>query len=109
MVGHTGVWEATVRAVETIDACLGRIVDVLEAATRRDSVGPAPPGARRTTGTPTRCVTPTAKPVTAHSLNPVPVPSWMVAASGRTLHDGVLADVAPTLLELAGLSPLGRG
>ena len=42
-------------------------------------------------------------PVTAHSLNPVPFLLAGRSAAGRTVHDGVLADVAPTLLELAGL------
>ncbi len=42
-------------------------------------------------------------PVTAHSLNPVPVLLAGRAADGRRLHDGVLADVTPTILELAGL------
>jgi 2,3-bisphosphoglycerate-independent phosphoglycerate mutase len=42
-------------------------------------------------------------PVTAHSLNPVPFLLAGRAAAGRTLRDGVLADVAPTLCELAGL------
>jgi 2,3-bisphosphoglycerate-independent phosphoglycerate mutase len=42
-------------------------------------------------------------PVTAHSLNPVPIVIAGDAVRGRRLHDGVLADVAPTILELAGL------
>ena len=43
-------------------------------------------------------------PVTAHSLNPVPLLGrWAGPSRGRTLRDGVLADVAPTILELAGL------
>ncbi len=42
-------------------------------------------------------------PVTAHSLNPVPLLAVGRAFAGRTLRDGVLADVAPTILELAGL------
>jgi 2,3-bisphosphoglycerate-independent phosphoglycerate mutase len=41
-------------------------------------------------------------PVTAHSLNPVPIVMVGSAVAGRRLHDGVLADVAPTILELAG-------
>ena len=99
MVGHTGVWDATVRAVETVDACLGRIVDVLgpldasgallaitadhgNADAMRDAAG---------------------SPVTAHSLSPVPFLLAGRAVAGRSLRDGVLADVAPTLLELAGL------
>ena len=44
-------------------------------------------------------------PVTAHSLNPVPLLLAGRAVAGRRLRDGVLADVAPTLLELAGLPP----
>jgi 2,3-bisphosphoglycerate-independent phosphoglycerate mutase len=42
-------------------------------------------------------------PMTAHSLNPVPVLAAGRAFDGRTLHDGVLADVAPTILEIAAL------
>src|ERR687890_811303 len=42
-------------------------------------------------------------PVTAHSLNPVPILAAGAAVAGRSLRDGVLADVAPTILELAGL------
>ena len=57
-----------------------------------------------TTATPTSCATPTGRPVTAHSLNPVPfVLVGRAAARPRASRDGVLADVAPTLLELAGL------
>ena len=44
-------------------------------------------------------------PVTAHSLNPVPLVLVGRATDGRELADGVLADVAPTLLEVAGLAP----
>jgi 2,3-bisphosphoglycerate-independent phosphoglycerate mutase len=44
-------------------------------------------------------------PITAHSLNPVPIVIAGPAVAGRRLRDGVLADVAPTLLELAGLAP----
>jgi 2,3-bisphosphoglycerate-independent phosphoglycerate mutase len=44
-------------------------------------------------------------PITAHSLNPVPIVIAGHAVAGRALRDGVLADVAPTLLELAGLEP----
>ena len=46
--------------------------------------------------------------VTAHSLNPVPFVLVGAAAAGLTLRDGVLADVAPTLLELVGV-PLAEG
>jgi len=45
--------------------------------------------------------TPEGAPVTAHSLNPVPIVLAGRAVAGRSVHDGVLADVAPTILELA--------
>ena len=101
MVGHTGDWDGTVRAVETVDACIGRIVEALAPLEASGALlvitadhGNAdqlrdPDGAR----------------VTAHSLNPVPVLFAGAAIAGRALHDGVLADVAPTICELAGLPP----
>jgi 2,3-bisphosphoglycerate-independent phosphoglycerate mutase len=46
---------------------------------------------------------PDGNPITAHSLNPVPFVLIGRAAAGVRLHDGVLADVAPTLLQFAGL------
>jgi 2,3-bisphosphoglycerate-independent phosphoglycerate mutase len=98
MVGHTGVWDATVEAVEFVDACLGHIVAALPAAgllaitadhgnadELRDAKGAN---------------------MTAHSLNPVPLVLVGRAAEGKRLDDGVLADVAPTLLALAGLPPV---
>ena len=48
---------------------------------------------------------PDGSPITAHSLNPVPILVAGPAVEGRSLVDGVLADVAPTILELAGLPP----
>ena len=61
MVGHTGVWDATVRACEVVDGCLGRVVDAV--ASGGASVGPARCCAsRRTTATPTRCATRPASP-----------------------------------------------
>jgi 2,3-bisphosphoglycerate-independent phosphoglycerate mutase len=106
MVGHTGVWAATIRAVETVDACLGRIVAVLDA---RDAAAPDGPGSLLAItadhGNADAMHDADGNPVTAHSLNPVPFLLDGRAVAGRTLHDGVLADVAPTLLELAGLAP----
>jgi 2,3-bisphosphoglycerate-independent phosphoglycerate mutase len=104
MVGHTGVWEAAVRAVETIDACLGRIVAALD---DRDAAHPDDPGSLLAVtadhGNADEMRDAAGNPVTAHSLNPVPFLLRGRVATGRSLHDGVLADVAPTLLELAGL------
>ncbi|MFL5757447.1 MAG: 2,3-bisphosphoglycerate-independent phosphoglycerate mutase [Chloroflexota bacterium] len=106
MVGHTGVWDAAVTAVETIDACLGRVVGALDAvgSLQPNEVGPvllitADHGnadEMRDAG---------GRPVTAHSLSRVPIVIVGKAVVARQLHDGVLADVAPTILELAGLGP----
>jgi 2,3-bisphosphoglycerate-independent phosphoglycerate mutase len=105
MVGHTGRWQPTIAAVECVDRCLGRVV---EAVLERDRLGGAGggPGALL-------CVTAdhgnadvmrdeAGRPVTAHSLSPVPIVMAGAVVRGRRLHDGVLADVAPTLLELMG-------
>ncbi|MCI0344632.1 MAG: 2,3-bisphosphoglycerate-independent phosphoglycerate mutase, partial [Chloroflexi bacterium] len=103
MVGHSGDWEATIRACEAVDAGLGRIVAALalDGDPRSDAllVVTADHGnadaLRESDGS----------PITAHSLNPVPVVIAGNVVAGRSLRDGTLADVAPTLLELAGLPP----
>ena len=100
MVGHTGVWPATIQAVETVDASLGRIV----AALALDD--PASSSLLIVTadhGNADSMRMPDGSPITAHSLNPVPILIAGRAIEGRALGGGVLADVAPTLLELAGL------
>jgi 2,3-bisphosphoglycerate-independent phosphoglycerate mutase len=109
MVGHTGHWGPTIAAVEYVDACLGQVA---AAVLERDRIGAEDggPGALF-------CVTADhgnadvmrdaeGRPVTAHSLSPVPIVLAGTVMRGRRLHDGVLADVAPTLLELMGDSPL---
>jgi 2,3-bisphosphoglycerate-independent phosphoglycerate mutase len=94
MVGHTGVIPAAVRAVETVDACLGEVVAAVEATG----------GACVVTADHGNCdhmLEPDGSPNTAHSLNPVPL---LVTAEGVALRDhGILADVAPTILELLGI------
>jgi 2,3-bisphosphoglycerate-independent phosphoglycerate mutase len=97
MVGHTGVEAAAIKAVETVDACLGRLIDAVT------EVG----GAMLVTADHGNCelmLDPeTGGPHTAHTTNPVPC--FLVGAeSGARLHDGKLADVAPTLLRLLGLA-----
>ena len=105
MVGHTNVWEATVHALETIDACLGRVVGALDA---QDALDPAGTGSLLIVtadhGNAEVMRDADGHPVTAHSLNPVPIVVVGRAVDGRSLHDGVLADVAPTICELAGLA-----
>jgi 2,3-bisphosphoglycerate-independent phosphoglycerate mutase len=94
MVGHTGVIEAAVKAVETVDACLG---DVVEAVQKTG-------GALVITadhGNADHMLEPDGSPNTAHSLNPVPL---IVTVEGAALRDGgILADVAPTVLALLGV------
>jgi 2,3-bisphosphoglycerate-independent phosphoglycerate mutase len=91
MVGHTGVIPAAVKAVETVDECLGRVVEAVHASG----------GACVITADHGNCdnmLEPDGSPNTAHSLNPVP---FIVTAEGASLDgDGILADVAPTILEL---------
>ena len=98
MVGHTGVLAAAIRAVEAVDAGLGRIADAVAAQG----------GALLVTADHGNCETmrdgENGGPHTAHTLNLVPVLlSAGPGASGVTLRDGRLADLAPTLLELLGL------
>jgi 2,3-bisphosphoglycerate-independent phosphoglycerate mutase len=91
MVGHTGVIGAAVKAIEAVDACLGEVVRAVQASG----------GALIITadhGNADNMLEPDGAPNTAHSLNQVPV---IVTIDGVTLeHGGVLADVAPTVLEL---------
>jgi 2,3-bisphosphoglycerate-independent phosphoglycerate mutase len=106
MVGHTGVWSATVAAVEVLDTCLARVVAAVEAVEARDPDGP---GAfliiTADHGNADEMHDPTGAVVTAHSLNPVPIVAIGRRAKGRSLRDGVLADVAPTILAVGGLAP----
>jgi 2,3-bisphosphoglycerate-independent phosphoglycerate mutase len=104
MVGHTGVWDATVAALEALDPCLGRIVDAVADV---ESADPTGPGAvlliTADHGNADDEIDAAGNPITKHSLNPVPLLATCRAIAGRRLADGVLADVAPTILELAGL------
>jgi 2,3-bisphosphoglycerate-independent phosphoglycerate mutase len=104
MVGHTGVWGATVAALGVIDRCLGRIAGAMAAV---EAAEPGGPGAvlfvTSDHGNADDMRDDAGDPVTKHSLNPVPLLGVGRSLAGRTLRDGVLADVAPTILELAGL------
>ncbi len=98
MVGHTGVFEAAVKAVETVDTCVGRIVDALQAVQGQLLIiadhGNAERMADPATGS----------PYTAHTTNHVPCILVSREHQHDHLQDGVLADVAPTLLHLLGMS-----
>jgi 2,3-bisphosphoglycerate-independent phosphoglycerate mutase len=93
MVGHTGVIEAAVKAVETVDECLATVVEAVHAKG----------GACVITADHGNCdhmLEDDGSPNTAHSLNPVPL---IVTADVAALRDGgILADVAPTVLALLG-------
>jgi 2,3-bisphosphoglycerate-independent phosphoglycerate mutase len=93
MVGHTGVIPAVVRAVETTDQCLGRVVEAVERA-GGVSLVIADHGNAET------LIQEDGSPHTAHTTNPVPV---ILTAPDAHLRDGELGDVAPTILALLGL------
>ena len=98
MVGHTGSLEATVAAIETVDACVGRVV---EATIARGGalIVTADHGNAEEMRDPS-----TGAPHTAHTNYPVPLLVVGEAFRGRELRDGGrLADIAPTLLEMIGL------
>ena len=104
MVGHTGLWDATLEALAAVDACLGRVVAAVESVEAADLDGPgASLAITADHGNADDLRDADGKPVTAHSLNPVPFLVLGRSMADRTLANGVLADVAPTILELAGL------
>lgn len=97
MVGHTGVFDAVVKAIETIDSCVARVVEAVKETggvmflcadhgNAEELIDPA-----------------TGEPWTAHTTNPVPFilingdPSWKLAEGGR------LCDIVPTLIDIMGL------
>ena len=88
MVGHTGDIPAAVTAVETVDACLGQVVDAVH-----ESGGVCLITADH--GNADNMLEPDGSPNTAHSLNPVPADRHH-RASGGLREGGILADVAPT-------------
>ncbi len=100
MVGHTGVIPAAVSAVETVDACLGEVLRAVHA-----SGGACVVTADH--GNADHMLEPDGSPNTAHSLNPVPL---IVTVPGLHLRqgEGILADVAPTVLELLGIPQPAR-
>jgi 2,3-bisphosphoglycerate-independent phosphoglycerate mutase len=94
MVGHTGVYEAIEKAVATVDECAGTVIksarkagyDVLVIADH---------------GNADKALNEDGSPNTAHSLNPVPV--ILVSDDYKKINEGILADVAPTLLKIMGI------
>lgn len=93
MVGHTGVLEAAVKAVETVDECVGRIV---EAVSDRGGISLI----TADHGNADVMITPEGEINTAHTTNPVPL---IIVGADAALKKGRLADIAPTMLDLMGL------
>ena len=95
MVGHTGVFDAAVKAVETVDECVGRVVD-----TTLKMGGIAMITADH--GNAEQMEEADGSPMTAHTTNPVP---FILCGAGTELRSrGRLADIAPTILDVMGLA-----
>lgn len=95
MVGHTGIMEAAIKACEAVDVC---VKEVVEAALANDytTIIIADHGNCET------MINPDGSPNTAHTTNPVPI--ILVDKELKKINDGVLGDIAPTILELMGVA-----
>ncbi|MBO4379392.1 MAG: 2,3-bisphosphoglycerate-independent phosphoglycerate mutase [Muribaculaceae bacterium] len=95
MVGHTGVYEAIVKAVKTIDQCVYATVETaIEAGYEVIIIADH--------GNADNAINPDGSPNTAHSLNPVPC-IYVTANRSAKVCDGILADVAPSILHIMGI------
>lgn len=96
MVGHTGVWQAAIKAAETVDTCVGRIVPV---ALEKDYTILL----TADHGNSDYLINEDGSPNTAHTLNPVPL--FVISNTYKGLvKNGKLGDIAPTILKIMGLS-----
>lgn len=93
MVGHTGVFEAAVAAVEAVDTCVGKVMKEIEKVNGIAIV-------TADHGNADCMIDETGGPFTAHTTNPVPL---LLNQEGAVLKEGRLADIAPTMLDLMGL------
>ena len=94
MVGHTGVLQAAVKAVETVDTCVGRVV---EATLKMGGIAMV----TADHGNAEVMLQPDGSPMTAHTTNLVP---FILCGAGTQLRPGRLADIAPTILDVMGLA-----
>ena len=94
MVGHTGVWPAIIKAVETVDACVKEVVETAKAHGYTAII-------IADHGNADNAVNLDGSPNTAHSLNPVPI--VLVSDTYKKINNGILADVAPTIIKILGL------
>ena len=97
MVGHTGIWEAAIKAAETVDSCLGQLLEVGE-KNGYDAIVIADHGNSD------YLINEDGSPHTAHTMNPVPfIYINQSNSEGIEVKDGKLADIAPTVLTLMGI------
>ncbi len=96
MVGHTGVFDAAVKAVKTVDECLGKVVDKILSMGGNAII-------TADHGNADKMEEEDGSPFTAHTTNKVPLIVVGKEFEGKTLRDGgILADIAPTLLDMMG-------
>ena len=95
MVGHTGIYEAIEKAVTAVDECVKETVEAAKAADYEVII-------IADHGNADNAVNADGTPNTAHSLNPVPC-VYVTSNNNATIADGILADVAPTILHIMGL------
>ena len=95
MVGHTGVYDAIVKAVKAVDGCVEKVVEAAK-ANGYEVVMIADHGNAD------NAINPDDTPNTAHSLNPVPF-IYITDNKNAKVKDGILADVAPSILHIMGL------
>ncbi len=96
MVGHTGVYEAIEKAVVAVDACVKEVVETAKATGDYEVIIIADHGNAD------NALNPDGTPNTAHSLNPVPF-IYITENKNAKVEDGILADVAPSILHIMGL------
>ena len=95
MVGHTGIYEAIEKAVKAVDECVKDTVEAAKAADYEVII-------IADHGNADNAVNADGTPNTAHSLNPVPC-VYVTANKEAKVADGILADVAPTILHIMGI------
>ena len=95
MVGHTGIYEAILKAVKAVDECVKDVIETAK-ANNYDALIIADHGNADYT------INEDGSPNTAHSLNPVP--SILISNDYKKINSGILADVAPTILKIMNIS-----
>ena len=95
MVGHTGIYEAIEKAVTAVDQCVNEVVETAKATDYEVII-------IADHGNADNAINPDGTPNTAHSLNPVPF-IYVTANKNAKVNNGILADVAPSILHIMGL------